>query len=217
MCLNNIIMSIKNVFITSGITILFGVYSIYNILDYLNNINNIYNHKLLDLQKKLVETDKNYNNLYFDFIKIKNEVDFLSGKIVIIEKKLTERPLYCFSPNFDYYESSEDDKKTNETIRITSDKTNLNGDNNYVPTNTLTIVSSQNNDVKLNNDVITEKMEYDCVEIVNITDINVLHVSDCSNKTNSSVNSEKEPLYKSRSASISDVNWSGLMKTFLLG
>ena len=227
---NNIIMSIKNVFITSGMTFLFGVYSLYNILDYLNNIDRIYNHKLLDLQRKLIETDKHYNNLYFDFIKIKNEVDFLSSKIVIIEKKLTERPLYCFSPNFDYYESSEDDKKSNEsknTIRITSENNNLEPDNVLLNENIdENIDENVNKIIDENIDELVNKItEYDCVEIVNIADINTIQVSDCSSRKNSLTNSnsnlnlnlEKEPLYKSRSASISDVNWGGLMKTFLLG
>ena len=234
----NIIMSIKNVFITSGMTFLFGVYSLYNILDYLNNIDRIYNHKLLDLQRKLVKTDKHYNNLYFDFIKIKNEIDFLSGKIVIIEKKLTERPLYCFSPNFDYYESSEDDKKSNESkniIRITSENNNLepntvllnenideNVNKNVDEMVNKNIDENVNKNIDENVDEMVNKItEYDCVEIVNIADINTIQVSDCSSRknslTNSNLNLEKEPLYKSRSASISDVNWSGLMKTFLLG
>ena len=225
---NNIIMSIKNVFITSGMTFLFGVYSLYNILDYLNNIDRVYNHKLLDLQRKLVETDKHYNNLYFDFIKIKNEVDFLSSKIVIIEKKLTERPLYCFSPNFDYYESSEDDKKSNESkniIRITSENNNLEPNNVLLNENIdENIDENVNKIIDENIDELVNKItEYDCVEIVNIADINTIQVSDCSSRKNSLTNSnlnlnlEKEPLYKSRSASISDVNWGGLMKTFLLG
>ena len=237
---NNIIMSIKNVFITSGMTFLFGVYSLYNILDYLNNIDRVYNHKLLDLQRKLVETDKHYNNLYFDFIKIKNEVDFLSSKIVIIEKKLTERPLYCFSPNFDYYESSEDDKKSNESkniIRITSENNNLEPNNVLLNENineNINKIIDENVNKNINkiidenideniDELVNKITEYDCVEIVNIADINTIQVSDCSSRKNSLTNSnlnlnlEKEPLYKSRSASISDVNWGGLMKTFLLG
>ena len=232
----NIIMSIKNVFITSGMTFLFGVYSLYNILDYLNNIDRVYNHKLLDLQRKLVETDKHYNNLYFDFIKIKNEVDFLSSKIVIIEKKLTERPLYCFSPNFDYYESSEDDKKSNESkniIRITSENNNLEPNNVLLNENineNINKIIDENVNKNINkiideniDELVNKITEYDCVEIVNIADINTIQVSDCSSRKNSLTNSnlnlnlEKEPLYKSRSASISDVNWGGLMKTFLLG
>ena len=223
----NIIMSIKNVFITSGMTFLFGVYSLYNILDYLNNIDMIYNHKLLDLQRKLDETDEHYNNLYVDFIKIKNEVDFLSSKIVIIEKKLTERPLYCFSPNFDYYESSEDDKKSNEsknTIRITSE--NNNSESNIillietVDKNIDKNIDDKNVDDKIFDDEDVNKItEYDCVDMVNIADINTIQVSDCSSRKNSLTNSKfkKEPLYKSKSAYLSDVNWTGLMKTFLLG
>ena len=224
---NNIIMSIKNVFITSGMTFLFGVYSLYNILDYINNIDLIYNQKLLDLQRKLDETDKHYNNLYVDFIKIKNEVDFLSSKIVIIEKKLTERPLYCFSPNFDYYESSEDDKKSNEsknTIRITSE--NNNSESNIillietVDKNIDKNIDDKNVDDKIFDDEDVNKItEYDCVDMVNIADINTIQVSDCSSRKNSLTNSKfkKEPLYKSKSAYLSDVNWTGLMKTFLLG
>ena len=220
-------MSIKNVFITSGMTFLFGVYSLYNILDYINNIDLIYNQKLLDLQRKLDETDKHYNNLYVDFIKIKNEVDFLSSKIVIIEKKLTERPLYCFSPNFDYYESSEDDKKSNEsknTIRITSE--NNNSESNIillietVDKNIDKNIDDKNVDDKIFDDEDVNKItEYDCVDMVNIADINTIQVSDCSSRKNSLTNSKfkKEPLYKSKSAYLSDVNWTGLMKTFLLG
>ena len=197
-------------------TILFGVYSLYNILDYLNNIERIYNYKLLDLQSKLIETDKHYNNLYFDFIKIKNEVGFLSDKIVIIEKKLAERPLYCFSPNVDYYESSEDDKKSNETkntIRITSEN------NNLKPNNVL-LNENVNKNIDENIDETVNKItEYDCVEIENIADINTIKVSDCSSRKNSLTNSnlENDSFRKGRSTSISDVNWSGLMKTFLLG
>lgn len=234
----NIIMSIKNVFITSGMTFLFGVYSLYNILDYINNIDLIYNQKLLDLQRKLDETDKHYNNLYVDFIKIKNEVDFLSSKIVIIEKKLTERPLYCFSPNFDYYESSEDDKKSNEsnesknTIRITSENNNLesniillietvdkNIDKNIDDKNVANIFDDKNIDKNVDDEDVNKITEYDCVDMVNIADINTIQVSDCSSRKNSLTNSKfkKEPLYKSKSAYLSDVNWTGLMKTFLLG
>ena len=225
---NNIIMSIKNVFITSGMTFLFGVYSLYNILDYINNIDLIYNQKLLDLQRKLDETDKHYNNLYVDFIKIKNEVDFLSSKIVIIEKKLTERPLYCFSPNFDYYESSEDDKKSNEsnesknTIRITSENNNLESNIilliETVDKNIDKNIDDKNIDKNVDDEDVNKITEYDCVDMVNIADINTIQVSDCSSRKNSLTNSKfkKEPLYKSKSAYLSDVNWTGLMKTFLL-
>jgi hypothetical protein len=214
-------MSIKNVFITSGMTFLFGVYSLYNILDYINNIDLIYNQKLLDLQRKLDETDKHYNNLYVDFIKIKNEVDFLSSKIVIIEKKLTERPLYCFSPNFDYYESSEDDKKSNEsnesknTIRITSENNNL--ESNIILL--IETVDKNVDDKNVDDEDVNKITEYDCVDMVNIADINTIQVSDCSSRKNSLTNSKfkKDPLYKSKSAYLSDVNWTGLMKTFLLG
>ena len=223
---NNIIMSIKNVFITSGMTFLFGVYSLYNILDYINNIDLIYNQKLLDLQRKLDETDKHYNNLYVDFIKIKNEVEFLSSKIVIIEKKLTERPLYCFSPNFDYYESSEDDKKSNEsknTIRITSENNNLESNIilliETVDKNIDKNIDDKNIDKNVDDEDVNKITEYDCVDMVNIADINTIQVSDCSSRKNSLTNSKfkKEPLYKSKSAYLSDVNWTGLMKTFLLG
>ena len=221
----NIIMSIKNVFITSGMTFLFGVYSLYNILDYINNIDLIYNQKLLDLQRKLDETDKHYNNLYVDFIKIKNEVDFLSSKIVIIEKKLTERPLYCFSPNFDYYESSEDDKKSNEsnesknTIRITSENNNLESNIILLIETVDKNIDKNIDDKNVDDEDVNKITEYDCVDMVNIADINTIQVSDCSSRKNSLTNSKfkKDPLYKSKSAYLSDVNWTGLMKTFLLG
>ena len=42
-----VMMNIKNIVISTGMTLLFGVYSIYNILGYLNNMNCLYNYKLL--------------------------------------------------------------------------------------------------------------------------------------------------------------------------
>ena len=75
-----------------------------------------------------------------------------------------------------------------------------------------------NNIINNLNEVFDEKLDYDCVEILNITDINILNVSPCSSKKNSLTNSEKNSSsIRSRSSSISDINWSGLTKKILFG
>ena len=200
MCLDNIIMNIKNIFITSGMTLIFGVYSIYNIWEYLNNMDRLYNNKIMALQQKLEETNRKIEMLLIGYEKITNEIikitdDFniTTNKIVIIENKLLERSLYCFSPNYDYYESSDDEIKS--------------VNNN----------SETNNNLETNNNSETNKIS-DCVEIVNFEDVNTLHVTNCISKNNSFLNKENEILpVRSRSTSITDLNWGGLMKTFLLG
>ena len=217
-----VMMNIKNIVISTGMTLLFGVYSIYNILGYLNNMNCLYNYKLLEIQKNLDETYKKCINLQIDFVKIKEELKILSNKYFTIENRLTDHPQFYFSPNYDYYESSEQDKKSNEPI--CDEKCDLNSSMS-IPKVKLETMNSiiennfeDNNIINNLNEVFDEKLDYDCVEILNITDINILNVSPCSSKKNSLTNSEKNSSsIRSRSSSISDINWSGLTKKILFG
>lgn len=214
-------MNIKNIMITTGMTLLFGLYSIYNILGYLNKLNHLNNYKLLEIQKKMDETDKKCKNLQFDFVKIKEELNILSDKIVSIENELTEHSKYLFSSNYeydDYDESSEEEKKLIEPV--CDEKCDFNDAIPKIRLDTMNSISEKNylQDKNIINEVLNEKLEYECIEIVNINDINTLHLSPCSSRKNSLTNSEKDTNYKlSKSISISDVNWSGLTKNFLFG
>ena len=258
MLFNHYIMNIKNIAMTSGMTILFGLYSLYNILDYLNNIETLYKYKILELQKNLDETDKKYKQLQFDFVNITDTLDNLNDKIIIVEKKIVERQNYCFTPNYEFYDSSEDEKKLNKqdcqftdyipkdmmNIIIKSENNNLeivNVENvnkiviDNVENNNLEIVNVENvnkiviDNVKNDNTVLNEYVEnshtilneyveYDCIELSNINYINTLRVSQCSNTKDDLTDYEKaDTSTRSRSLSLSDVNWANLMKKFLLG
>ena len=66
--------------------------------------------------------------------------------------------------------------------------------------------------------LINKKLDYECVELLNIADINTVNLYPCSSRKNSLTNSEKDDTYiRTRSISISDVNWSGLTKKFFFG
>jgi hypothetical protein len=275
MLFNHYIMNIKNIAMTSGMTILFGLYSLYNILDYLNNIETLYKYKILELQKNLDETDKKYKQLQVDFVNITDTLDNLNDKIVIVEKKIVERQNYCFTPNYEFYDSSEDEKKLNKhdcqftdyipkdmmNIIIKSENNNLENINKIVidnveNNNTILIDNVKNDNlenvnkividnvkndnvennntilneyvennntilidnVKNDNTILNEYIEYDCIELSNINYINTLRVSQCSNTKDDLTDYEKaDTSTRSRSLSLSDVNWANLMKKFLLG
>ena len=237
MLFNHYIMNIKNIAMTSGMTILFGLYSLYNILDYLNNIETLYKYKILELQKNLDETDKKYKQLQFDFVNITDTLDNLNDKIIIVEKKIVERQNYCFTPNYEFYDSSEDEKKLNKqdcqfTDYIPKDMMNIiiKSENNNLEivnvenVNKIVIDNVKNDNTVLNeyvensNTILNEYVEYDCIELSNINYINTLRVSQCSNTKDDLTDYEKaDTSTRSRSLSLSDVNWANLMKKFLLG
>ena len=215
-------MNIKNIVITTGMSFLFGVYSIYNIIDYLNNINRDNNNKLLVLQRKISETYDKCKILESNIKEIREEITILSNKIEKIEKKIEENPRLYFSVNDIYYDTSEEDKKmeeeeeeelTDEEKKVEDLIHDVNFDLN-VPIQTITlepINKSYTTPILVNN----EDSIINCVEIKNIDDINNLQVSQCSSRKNSL---EKDSnILRSRSSSLSDINWYGLTTKFIFG
>jgi hypothetical protein len=212
-------MNIKNIMITTGMSFLFGAYSIYNIIDYLNNINRDNNHKLLVLQRKISETYDKYKILESNIKELREEIIILSHKIEKIEKIIEENPRFYFSVNDIYCETSEEDKKMEEEELTDEEKIveDLIHDVNFdlnVPIQTITlepINKSYTTPILVNN----EDSIINCVEIVNIDDINNLQVSQCSSRKNSL---EKDSnILRSRSSSLSDINWYGLTTKFMFG
>jgi len=213
-------MNIKNIMITTGMSFLFGAYSIYNIIDYLNNINRDNNHKLLVLQRKISETYDKCKILESNIKEFREEIINLSHKIEKIEKIIEENPRFYFSVNDIYYDTSEEDKKMEEEEELTDEekivedlihdvKFDLN-----VPIQTITLEpvnKSYINPILVNN----EDSIINCVEIVNIENIDNLQVSQCSSRKNSL---EKDSnILRSRSSSLSDINWYGLTTKFMFG
>lgn len=97
MHINILMLNIKNIFITTGISILFGVYSIYNILEYLRitnyyrlrEINNLY--KLIhQTNKKYIALNDEYNQLYQKYNDLVTEVGHSKKEIIELNIKIIE-------------------------------------------------------------------------------------------------------------------------------
>ena len=93
---NIIMMNIKNIFITTGISVLFGVYSIYNILETLRVLNNHHikqinslKHLLSDTKKKYNNLQKNHDELVVNYEQINKEIYLLNIKICELQENKT--------------------------------------------------------------------------------------------------------------------------------
>jgi hypothetical protein len=208
--------NIKNIIITSGISVIFGFYSICNIILYLNYINKINTVELNAITKKMYETNKKYEelNLEFDSLKnkyehLKNENNDMKVQIFDLNSKMSEMETKQFnsiiSYTFDNLSSisSENSIKSqnidNESINyellpplICDDKCDL---NNEKPNHKLETMVSKN----INDDFI-ESLNYD-YSVYN-SGIKPFTI-------------EKET--RTRSLSITDVDWPNLAKKFLFG
>lgn len=88
-------MSFKNIFITGGLSIIFGVYSLYSLINYLNTIKENQTKELMLLKGLIVKTNKKYNDLehkYFQIVsvieKTTNEIISLNQKLILLEGRL---------------------------------------------------------------------------------------------------------------------------------
>lgn len=204
-----IMMNIKNIFITTGISVLFGVYSIYNILEYLRILNNHRvkqinslrhlvndtNTKYKDLQMKHDELHKNYNELSANYDKINKEINLLNIKIAELqENKMKDNAtdIDIYTNNISYPE--------NPTPNIICDELcNL---NNEIPRVHMETMNAIVDDI---DEEFIESLYLDYESGVN---------SELSSLCNSEKNSIKS---RSRSTSITEINWGSLTKKFLFG
>lgn len=200
-------MNIKNIFITTGISVLFGVYSIYNILEYLRVLNNHRlkqinslqqlvsdtNKKYSDLQVKYVELQKNHHELSVSYEKINMEIHLLNIKInELQENKTIDINLTTLQDNIS--------DKMSDTINLVCDE--LCDLNTEIPRIHMETMNSINDDI---DDEFVESLslDYDCSE---------------SGEVSSLGNSEKGSIKsRSRSTSVTEINWTNLTKKFLFG
>ena len=84
--------NIKCIYITTGISVLFGAYSIYNIVEYLGIIHslthsvNYTKKKHSDLQTKHAKLQKNYNELLLKYENISKEVQTLHVRLIELQE-----------------------------------------------------------------------------------------------------------------------------------
>lgn len=207
-----IMMNIKNIFITTGISVLFGVYSIYNILEYLRVLNNHRvkqinslqhlvndtNTKYKDLQMKHDELQKNYNELSTNYEKINKEINLLNIKIIELQENkmkdiaATTTDIDIYTNNSSYHE--------NPTPNIICDELcNL---NNEIPRVHMETMNAIVHDI---DEEFVESLYLDYESGVN---------SELSSLCNSEKGSSRS---RSRSTSVTEINWGTLTKKFLFG
>lgn len=231
-----IMMNIKSIFITTGISFLFGVYSIYNLLEYLRVLNNDCVKQITSMQHLVNETNKKYNELRIKYSELKKNYNDLSidnqqinSKIASLNHKIIElqwnKPIDITIGCISNVTSSNDLFK--ETNNIVCDELcNLNNEIPKIHMETMNGIEIMNGkEIKhsevnvLLNDIDEEFIEslsfislhdYDCNESRELTPNNSKLVSSC--------NSEKSSVKaRSRSTSITEINWSELTKNFFFG
>ena len=197
-----IMMNIKNIFITTGISVLFGVYSIYNIFEYLRVLNNHQVKQINSLQNLLNETNKKYNDLQVKYVLLQKNYDKLT---VSHEENNNQTNLL----NIQIIKLQED--KTIDTNNISNENSNENSNsttyNNIICdlNSEIPIVNMENiNSINIHEEFVESLfLEYDYLE---------------TGEASSLSNSEKCPI-KSRTTdkSMTEINWTNLTKKFLFG
>jgi predicted nuclease with TOPRIM domain len=206
MITNIIMMNIKNLFITTGISVLFGVYSIYNILEYLRILNNHRVKQINSLQHQVNDTNKKYNDLQIKHIELQKNYNELSISYEHINKELHMLQI-----------------KLLELQENKIDETYINS-NNTLSESTPSIICDEL--CHFNSEIPRVHMEtMNAINDINVDDIDVEFVEslnleyECNNTEVSSLcGSEKSSIKsRSRSTSITEINWGGLAKKFLFG
>ena len=87
MIISYIMMNLKNIFFTTSVSFIVGLYSIYNIIFYVKRLEYTHINEIKDLTQELVKTKNNYIKLELEYIKIKNSILILNDTIVQLEEK----------------------------------------------------------------------------------------------------------------------------------
>ncbi len=187
-------MNLKNIFTTTTISILFGIYSLYNLFEYVKSSEKNINK----LSKKMLENNNKYLELHLKYISLKDNHDSLLLEINTLTDIISQMNQEInMLKNSGVFENiiDKDDSLVHETIicddlcEIRSAIKNHIVETMSEPTTPANSVISSNLLVSL--DSITENdLEYENVNI--------------------SGRSERIP-------SITEINWVGLTKKFFLG
>ena len=81
----------KNIFITSGITFIFGIYSIYHLYFYIKHIEYTHNAEITKLQKRIYKMENDYNDLKMGlYDKIENSISKIE-KIQLLSNDVSSK------------------------------------------------------------------------------------------------------------------------------
>ena len=211
--------NIKTIYITTGISMLFGVYSIYNILEYLRILNNYRIKKINSLQHLVDATNKKYNELYQKHLKLQQEyinildnyervnqeIKILSMKIIYLEDELSPKILLPVSPNTSPVSIIDDEHKS-----IHNELSGLN-DNIQLHIDTTLILDNSDSDVDVEF-IESLSLEYSCDKTNNDTSIKEPMLCNLDKELEQSHDNTRI-----RSISITEINWLTLTKKLFFG
>lgn len=220
-------MNIRNIFITTGISVIFGVYSIYNIFEFLryihysrlkelSELNNIVNEtkiKHKQLEGKYYNLQSKYDMMIIDLINTKDELSKLNGKILEIHSIINKQNIST-PPNSiieSEYIGSE------HSSIICDDMCDMNLDIPRI--NMGTMDTSQSNHYNIDDPEFIESLNFDYNHPNIVISQNNLdssyHSTNSMRSAHSYSNSDKSA--RSRSVSVTDINWTTLTKKFFFG
>ena len=231
-------MNIKTIFVSTTLSILFGIYSIYGLINYLEKMDKLEKYykdeidylkkQMTNINEKYHETNKKCNDLLVELNSTKDKIDTLSNNIIKIKTNKIEL-LDCHSDNPIYYDSSleqimEDNIICNAIVDIP--KINLeviklcdnviydsddNNNENYQDSDDTDDYKSPHNSIlsTINDGINGVELDNLNKKFIEENEFEILE-DDCSNN---------EHIIKSRSrgTSISDINWAAVTKKFIFG
>ena len=232
-------MNIKTIFVSTTLSILFGIYSIYGLINYLEKMDKLEKYykdeidylkkQITNINEKYHETNKKCNDLLVDLNKTRDKIDTLSNNIIKIKTNKIEL-LDCHSDNPIYYDSSleqimEDNIICNAIVDIPKinleviklcdnviyDSDDDNDDNDDEESDDTDDHQSPHNSIlsTINDGINGVELDNVNKKFTEENEFEILE-DDCSNN---------EHIIKSRSrgTSISDINWAAVTKKFIFG
>ena len=192
-----LMMNIKNIFFTTSISIVFGVYSLYKILNHIHRLDLKHKNQVHNLNIMLEHSYTRYDNIKNEYTKLKEEIVNLKDKIIVLEGQLNN--------------SVNNDNNSLFISPLTScdDLCELNNHNIAETVNAVELnIIDKINEIFLNqedNNIRSEEHSYDNIE------------TPPPSKSSSFCDTEPSISQRKRSISVNDVNWINLTKKFIFG
>lgn len=210
-----IMMNIKNIFITTGISFLFGVYSIYNIFEYIKFIHYSRITEINDLNTTINETKMKYNELEGQFTTLQTKYD-----CILLDLIKTGEEIVSLNIRILELQNNESIATPPNSI-IEEDDINCNSNSSCNNNIICDDFCDMNLDIPRIN-MATMNTNYHDLFDPDFMDYNSIRQSNIEHNTNTLINSfhsnsNLDTNSLSTSVSVKDINWSGLTNKFFFG
>ena len=203
-------MNIKAIFITSGLSVIFGVYSIYNILEYLKLMHDTHNKEIYHLNKSIKDINNKYTHLKSKYDDIKSEIQQTKEYITNLQLQIAQ-----LQNDSNDLENSIAEIVKSETVSINTEESIICDEmcdfNSHIPRIHMETMNANKDGL----DHESLNCNYDHCHHIIISKSNLDSSYHSTNSMRSAQNSDKSA--RSRSVSLTDINWTGVTKKFLFG